>query len=414
MIYLPAIKGKVGLWRYYSSIFTYQQISDYVKDVNDELHRSRVLSDMIQRSITSNYKAIADYILEQKNERFFNSLVLATYDGNPKWLEAELEFDDQEFVNIGVLSLNGSEKIFPVDGQHRVRGIKEALMKDPTLGLEEVPVILVAHNLDEEGMQRSRRLFSTLNRYAKPISMRDIVALDEDDIAAIATRHLLENTDLFPGRSIFDGKTKAISRQDKRSFTSIITLYRCNRALISQCSGKSGQSFNNLLKRRPTEQYSQKYISYCENFWDSFLHNLSVMKLYCADNTETPADSLRNLAGGNILFRPVVLEPFIRACLAISERTQMRFSEVLTKLDRIAMNLDEVPWLHVLWNKQQSKMQNSNSPKLIQYLVMYMMDPTILDDRETQLLQKEYANSTHFAGEDVDYVLSGIPTLQDN
>lgn len=41
----------------------------------------------------NNYKSIANYI-ETQEERFFNALVLAVYDGVPTWHEVRLEYDD--------------------------------------------------------------------------------------------------------------------------------------------------------------------------------------------------------------------------------------------------------------------------------------------------------------------------------
>lgn len=80
---------------------------------------------MLQRSITDNYKSIAHYI-EDQDERFFNSLVLAVYDGDPQWHEIRLDYgEDEEYFDIGLLELTGEEKIFPVDGQNRVEGIKK-------------------------------------------------------------------------------------------------------------------------------------------------------------------------------------------------------------------------------------------------------------------------------------------------
>lgn len=107
------------------------------------------------------------------------------------WHEVRLEYDDgSEFYNLGVLELNGDEKIFPVDGQHRVEGIKKVVNESDKYNDEQIPVIFIGHKTDDAGMQRSRRLFSTLNRYAKPVSMRDIIALDEDDVVAIASQRL--------------------------------------------------------------------------------------------------------------------------------------------------------------------------------------------------------------------------------
>lgn len=124
---IPAIRAHIGNWVYYIATLRFKDVSEYVKRVDNELHKSDLLKQMLQRSITNNYKSIANYI-ETQEERFFNALVLAVYDGVPTWHEVRLEYDDgSEFYNLGILELSGDEKIFPVDGQHRVEGIKKVI-----------------------------------------------------------------------------------------------------------------------------------------------------------------------------------------------------------------------------------------------------------------------------------------------
>lgn len=124
-IKLPAIRSKMGIWVYYVSSLSFYEVSQYVKPIDDELHKSELLSGMIQRSITDNYKSIANY-LETQDERFFNALILAVYDGQPIWNEIRFEDSNgEDNYNLGLITLSGEEKIFPVDGQHRVAGIKK-------------------------------------------------------------------------------------------------------------------------------------------------------------------------------------------------------------------------------------------------------------------------------------------------
>ena len=73
---------------------------------------------------------------------------------------------------------------------------------------ETISVILIGHSTSDIGMKKSRRIFSTLNRYAKPVKLGDIIALDEDDIVAIATRDLLETHILFTGDRMKATNTK--------------------------------------------------------------------------------------------------------------------------------------------------------------------------------------------------------------
>lgn len=46
-------------------------------------------------------------------------------------------------------------------------------------------------------MVRTRRLFTSLNKKAKPVDKSAVIALDEDDLAAYATRALVENSRVF-------------------------------------------------------------------------------------------------------------------------------------------------------------------------------------------------------------------------
>ena len=76
-------------------------------------------------------------------------------------------------------------------------------------------------------MQRTRRLFSTLNRHACNRSVfTELIILDEDDIVAITCRHLIEKHPLFTDGKISLQKQKALNSKDQRSFTSVIALYQ--------------------------------------------------------------------------------------------------------------------------------------------------------------------------------------------
>lgn len=165
MLKMPSIRSKMGIWMYYVGTLSFREVAEYVHPINDELHKSVLLSQMIQRSITENYKSIANYLITQE-ERFFNALILAVYDGQPEWNEVRIDdVGNSDSYSLGILTLTGKEKIFPVDGQHRVAGIKKALENNPELQTERVPVIFIGHSKDEIGMQRTGRMFSTLNRY---------------------------------------------------------------------------------------------------------------------------------------------------------------------------------------------------------------------------------------------------------
>ena len=201
---IPALRAHMGDWIYYVTFLRMDQIADQIH-LAQNIHPSETLKEQIQRRITNRAKQISDYLLNQP-QRFFNSLVVGVYGGSPDWYELAIgtnqRFDapilQPELDGVlGILRLDGTQTFFAIDGQHRVQGIKHALKNNSELKQEEVSVIFVSHRNDPIGMERTRRLFTTLNRYAKPVSKSEIVALDEDDILAITTRNLIEKHPLF-------------------------------------------------------------------------------------------------------------------------------------------------------------------------------------------------------------------------
>lgn len=85
---IPAIRAHIGNWVYYIATLRFKDVSKYVKRVDNELHRSDLLKQMLQRSITDNYKSIAHYI-ETQEERFFNALVSCSLDGETYMARSE-------------------------------------------------------------------------------------------------------------------------------------------------------------------------------------------------------------------------------------------------------------------------------------------------------------------------------------
>lgn len=413
---IPAIRACIGDWVYYVATMTFKDVANSVKRVDDELHKSELLKDLLQRSITSNYKSIAQYIQTQQ-ERFFNALVLAVYDGDPLWHEVRLEYDDgSEFYNLGILELSNDEKIFPVDGQHRVEGIKEAVKNSNQYDDEEVPVIFISHKTDEHGMQRSRRLFSTLNRYAKPVSMRDIIALDEDDIVAIVSRDLIDRHPLFTNERLLDAKTKSIPEANEKAFTTIITFYQCNYELLwllvkdmtvynaegQKAKGKS--KLKEFIRRRPSDQIIEQFNALCNDFWNSLSRTYTDLAQYLS--TSPDSTLYRNRNGGNILFRPIALMPFVRAIIKYITAHNVTFETAFSALPTELLLLDNIVWRNVMWNKEKKTMIVNNQ-SLTEKIILYYLDHNLLSPKELSSMKLDLKSIREIETiDDVDELLS--------
>lgn len=414
---IPAIRARMGDWTYYVSTLSFQQVNDNVSRIDQELHRSESLKELIQRSITNNYLSIKNYILNQP-ELFFNSLVLAVYDDYPDWTEIEVKYDNTETFQIGLLDFPGNHKIFPVDGQHRVEGIKAALAANPQLAETRVAAIFIGHKNDVEGMKKTRRLFSTLNRYAKPVTMDDIIALDEDDSIAIVTRDLLESHALFSERKVTKSKNKAIPNDDKYSFTSIITLYECNweilkmfRKSIKQTAPnpeRDNKTLSEYLKFRPSEIDLALFETMCTGFWKDLILEFPYLIDFIKDKSIEPAIRFRNnIDGGNLLFRPVGLLPFIQATIEINKRTQKPFREIFSRFYNIDFQLNNKPWKQVMWNDFEKTMIMGNQG-LTKLLLIYKFDQTLIKPAELGAIKNKYAASINFQGLNLNEVLNDV------
>ena len=173
-IVLPALRGIMGSRAYYSCLMNLRELSTRVNYAK-ELHTNKSLSDMIQRALEDKRsKEIAAY-LKDNSDRFFNSLVVAVYDGEPNWhplsdvksrydTQPALELSEETIESVGFLTLRGDEKLFALDGQHRLAGIKRAIRDGMALSDDEISVIFLGHRNTADGIEATRRLFTALNK----------------------------------------------------------------------------------------------------------------------------------------------------------------------------------------------------------------------------------------------------------
>lgn len=277
-IILPALRGVMGCWVYYSCLMRLPELASRVRYA-DEIHKNENLSDMIQRQLGKGRSAqIADYIKGQK-ERFFNSLVIATYAGDPNWhalsdIKNKRNPDDLSALNpetiasVGFLTLHGNEVLFALDGQHRLAGIKKAikdgLTQDPS---DEMSVIFVAHQKTPKGLERTRRLFTTLNKTARPVSKGDIIALDEDDVMAISVRWLIEESKMFRDKNVAFVANNNMPVNNTVSLTTIGNLYDVLAILFSFAQTELRKPKSELQRARPSDETLQKYFNLAKHYF---------------------------------------------------------------------------------------------------------------------------------------------------
>ena len=381
----PALRAHIGDWYYYVTTLPFREVAERVRPATD-LVTSKDMSDWIQRSIVdSRASTIADYLIDRP-QHFFPGIVVGIYLGEPTWYEISVEgnvaladprVDAYSQYNLGLLELDGTEQLYAIDGQHRVAGIRAALKKladeEDTerlnqLANEDLSVLFVSADIERDGqLERVRRLFTTLNKEAKKVSEPEIVALDEDDPAAILTRWVATRYDglrtVTPTLNenehslIQFGRQHEIRASNRRSVTTIVTLYRTIKSIFQpelQVIGRNNKG------NRPDEEVLEELYEEAVTIWELMSqHDRALNDVLGSDPNEERAAKYRTATGGHILFRPVGLQAFAGA-LGILRSRGVGNERAVKGLCQLPTEISQSPWVQVLWNPTLDSMITAN------------------------------------------------------
>jgi len=381
----------MGTWDYY---IIKMKMKDIVKEVDfaSRLYDSKTLDEAIQRTLNEGRvkNEIVNY-LAKRDDRFFSSLVVAALGGNPTFSPVRIT-DDERFAVLkagdvdeafGVLTFNGGQRYYALDGQHRLKSIKTLIEGGPSDDLpplpagfleEEVSVIMVVREKadDDDEFRRSyRRLFSSLNRYAKATDQDTNIIMDEDDWVAILTRRLLIEHDFFlwkGGRATQSPrlKTKGKNLQSGDSFfTTLQVLYAMNQALL-MTPQRDKQGFHKKPFKffNPGENLLDEMFDELVIYWDAILAEIpllrkppSKMRSHDADKDESGefSDSVLFWPIGQELFAKVVRSRLNRFLPDCDRPTPSQVRDCVRVFSKVNWSLHEPPWRGLLLTQDPAR-----------------------------------------------------------
>jgi len=369
---LPCMRGRMGDWIYYITLMSFKEVASRVrlpKEIDAKYDSEDLkLGEWIQRELSKpRTEQIAQYLLKQE-QHFFNSLILGIYDGEPRWQEVTLEgsavalevegkeeFETYLSKTFGILTLSGKESIFAIDGQHRAVAIRAAVEGSPKIGTDEQAVIFISHKPTPEGKIRTRRVFSTLNKYAKPVSESEIIALSEDSNSAIITRSFVDTTTFLKDKVLVI-KNRSIHRSNTTHLTNIMVLHDLVSLLSTNKSvagnsvkGRDYRSFT--TERLPEAEIDKEYRKAEAELKEVFHASPSVssflQKGKAIDRTK-PQSSL--------LFRPVGQNVIFAAYRLLKE--QHKGKALLDYLKQDDFNLANPLWKKVFWDDKTKEIDS--------------------------------------------------------
>jgi len=368
---LPCLRGVIGDWVYYSTLMTAEQISAWIKTAKD-IREAKTLDEELQRDLKERKKQIAKYLL-QDNSRFFNSIIVGVFDGIPDWREFDLSKAQEEYADqfnskyfkesLGLMVFNGDEKMFAIDGQHRVAGIQLAYeQKSDVIADDQYSIIFVAHIDDSEGMKRTRKLFSDINKNAKPVAKRDKIIIDEQEIAAIVTRRVYAEYKYFDnGNLIALSEGTNLSSDDTIHYTNITNLYDVVKIL------------QNLFKMpKGTNEWDEDNIISFKSIIFDFLDTIIECKQEYKDFFILGTKSLSELRQNNsyLLFRPVGFTMIAKIYVEFSKRNELDFFK--KNIDKISYIFPDSPFNKIIWNNGKMDVK-SGSQSLMVDLTLYLL-----------------------------------------
>ena len=383
----------MGRWHYFIVKMTMRELAESVKFAA-AVYDDRTLDDAIQRALneTRVKRDLITYLVGQP-DRFFSSVVVAALEGNPQWYPVSIEDDERLAVfrgdarlndSFGVLSFDGTQDYYAIDGQHRLAAVKALVDTNSDVSVdappgfknEEISVIVVVPEEAEshdEFMERYRRLFGNLNRYAKTTDDVTNIIMDEDDAFAIITRRLVTGHEFFqaPGRQKESVRIKTRKGKNLRSadpyFTSLETLYEMNIRLLST-NRRANQGWDDegcgdhAFKRfRPADDVLDALYAELQLYWDSLLEELPILR-----NNPTEMRNHALEGGDHVLFWPIGQELMIDVARDLLNHRQTRpespdrgsAAGALAGLGALEWSCHAPPWRHLLLIPDNAAMTN--------------------------------------------------------
>ncbi|MGM0934731.1 MAG: DGQHR domain-containing protein [Bacteroidota bacterium] len=405
-IIVPALTGKFGEWRYYQLIL---KVKDLVQNFGteispnyrvkaveevEEIYSQKGVSKLLQRAFDpKRLEPMKNYILKQP-DKYLNNLTIGIFGGNPDWYPMDIsdstKLNSEKLENlekqIGFIELKGTETLFVLDGQHRLKGLRKAFAEKPKkIENDQIVCTLIIHHPNEKGRIRTRRLFSTINRHAKPVSKGENILLDEDDVSAIIVRKLIEEYKLFKNKAIIAlSKGGNITAGTLSKFSTVVTLYEINEKLINHKEIYPKGEDGKIVRIRPIEKIIDKQKLIIFKYWNKFFELFPGAVQFIEDSKE---NRIKYRAyGGDFSLRPIAQWAIFEIIIACEEE---RVS--IDRLKKLPRDVSNPFWHHILWNPFKEGMLFNRS--LIRNYIKYNIGLN-LKSKELERLENGYKKNS--------------------
>ncbi len=393
-----AIKGKLGTTEYYVITMKAGEVVSNIripKDIEgwDDLDIEQRYQREINDTRVKNF--IAPYLATDK-DRFFGSLLVTMQNSDNIVFEPLTDVATRlpvayktPALGAGFLTLTGAETMFPIDGQHRLRALKYAIDGKDSSG-KDIPNLHASSELAQEDVviilfkfntETSRKIFTKVNKYAKPTTKAQNLITDDDDVVAVITRKIAN--EVLDARMV-NFKNNTLNNKSVE-FTTLATLYECVGAIIDANHGKVDRAI------RPDRQKERLYLESARNEFTALVDHIEHFKTILTHTNEDGDERRKELRTQILLAKPIVQLCLVKAFMQIKRgktedgRTPSN-EEIFNGLNSINWSVNETAWQKILMNGQRI-MSGKGTIKLATDFIVYFSG-FMLKDEQKKLLEQ--------------------------
>ncbi|MCY4067841.1 MAG: DGQHR domain-containing protein [Acidimicrobiaceae bacterium] len=363
---LPAMRGKFGSTEYYIVTMPAKELTERLVIPRDmEEWNDLSLEERYQREI--NYGRVKRQIvpyLAQDDDRFFGAFIVTMLHSDDTEFEPMTRIFGEKVPKLyksagsafGFLTLEGTEVLVPLDGQHRLAALDFAItgrdeknlpIKDlePNIDIAEdiCTVILVKHD-----PIKSRKIFNKVNRYAKKTSKADdLITADDDAIALIVRESVIGPNNIIPD-VLVNAKSNTLTAKASE-FTTLTTLYEGTKYLLEDTHGK--------IKTHILPDKAKMGVMRAEavEFWEVLCSNIELFKDALFDPNEMGDRRRQEIRADFLIGKPVAQWTLVQAIVQLCEEDEATghrksLKEACQLVNRLDWSVSASRWQSVLMN----------------------------------------------------------------
>jgi DNA sulfur modification protein DndB len=410
---VPALRARMGSTTYYQTVLTARELTATARAASEsDKWASASIEERIQREL--DFKRIQTELvpyLAKHPDRFWGSLIILVTNGSVEF-EALTEVVGKvpgayrsAVDSMGFLTVERGEHI-ALDGQHRLRALRDVITASEYLGEEQGKVgddgvsVLV---IEFETNEKTRRIFNKVNRHAKPTGRADNILLSEDDGYAIVTRMLLDadrDAPLAPieqdGKApqwLVNWKSNTLSRRVK-DLTTISAVYETVLDIM-KFSGYDDWEEKKLQVRPSPEQLDEAYAIPAE-WWQKMLTKLDAFNNALADlSTVTEVRFAEDppYHEHTLLLRPVGQIALVKGVIAAiaNSKGKLTLDEALRRVNQLNWSVSPTSyWRGTIIREGGRMVARAEAYNLAAKLIAYLIGDEYLTDGQRTLLWSEW------------------------